>query len=90
MPHRKQVKEERESINIYFANYDTSMTIGCFDEDSEMSFIVRDGKQKAMYVMDMNEAKELKKWLTQHLKYSKETDIHSITKISNYEMGKSK
>ncbi len=68
MEHRKQPKAERECVNTYFVNYTTSMTVTCFDEDSEMHIIVRDGKQKAIYTMPVDEVKRLKKWLNEHLK----------------------
>ena len=36
MAHRKQPKAERVGVNIYFVNYTQSMTVHCFDEDSEI------------------------------------------------------
>ena len=69
--HRVQPKSEMESINTYFANYTTSMTITCFDEDSEMHFIVRDGNKKAIYTMTMEEVEELRKYLARNLKWQK-------------------
>lgn len=69
--HRVQPKAERESINTYFANYTTSMTVTCFDEDSEMHFIVRDSDKKAIYTMTIDEAKQLKRCISENLKHQK-------------------
>jgi len=69
--HRIQPKSELESINTYFANYTTSMTVTCFDEDSQIHFIIRDGNKKAIYSMDMDEVNKLRKYLATNLKYQK-------------------
>ena len=37
MAHRKQPKSELETVNIYFVNYTSSVTVHCFDEDGELS-----------------------------------------------------
>lgn len=47
------------------------MTVHCFDEDGELSIVVRYGKQKAVYTMSEDEVKELKRWLTTQLKNNK-------------------
>ena len=70
--HRVQPKSERECINTYFSNYTTSMTVTCFDEDSEIHIIVRDGKQKAIYTMPVHEVERLRKWLSKNLKLQKD------------------
>lgn len=67
-----QPKSELKGINIFFSNTDVnSMTVNCFDEDSEMSIIIRDNGKKAIYSMTVWEVKELKKWLNEHLKNEK-------------------
>lgn len=71
MANRKQPKEELEGINIFFSTGDSCMTVHCFDEDSDMGIVIRDGKSKAIYTMNEWEVKELKKWLTENLKNNK-------------------
>jgi len=71
MANRKQPKEELEGVNIFFSVGDSSMTAHCFDEDSEMSIVIRNGRKKVIYTMTEWEVKELKKWLTEHLKNQK-------------------
>ena len=71
MLNRKQPKSEREGINIFFSVADSSMTVHCFDEDGEMSIVIRDGKSKAVYNMTEWEVKKLKKWINTNLTLNK-------------------
>jgi len=71
MANRKQPASELEGVNIFFSTGNSCMTVHCFDEDSDMSIVIRDDKQKAVYTMSEWEVKELKKWLNQNLKNNK-------------------
>ena len=68
---KRMIKEELEGVNIFFSTGDSAMTVHCFDEDSDMAIVIRDGGKKAIYTMSEWEVKELKKWLTEHLKNQK-------------------
>lgn len=68
--------KEDIGINIMFGDYGNTMTVSCFDEDSEMSIVIRSEKSKAVYSMNIWEVKQLKKWLNEHLK--NESDANKI------------
>lgn len=53
---------------IFFGDNDINMTVNCFDEDSEMSIVIRGPKKKCIYSMNIWEAKELVKFIKGHLK----------------------
>lgn len=64
--------EEPEGINIFFSNTEkNTMTVNCFDEDSEMSIIIWDNGNRSIYSMTIWEVKQLKKWFNEHLKNEK-------------------
>lgn len=61
-----------QGVHIFFSNTDANtMTVNCFDEDSEMSIVIRDSGRKAIYSMSIWEVKQLKKWLNENIKNEK-------------------
>jgi len=68
-------RNEDAVIDIFFSNTDANtMTVNCFDEDSEMAIIIRDNGKKAIYLMTVWEVKQLKKWFNEYLKNNKENN----------------
>lgn len=52
---------------IDFENHKNKMTVGCPDEDSEMTVTISHNGRRSRYTLDMDEAEDLNKFLTNHI-----------------------
>lgn len=78
---KEKIMAKKETpIQKVFRNFGSSLTVNCFDEDSEMYFVIRSDGRKTVYGMTIDEVKGLKNYLNAMLKcekdaYDREIDI---------------
>lgn len=57
---------------ISFENYGNTMTVNGFNEEYEMTFVIKTHLASTLYSLTFEEAKELKKFLSEQIKSNNE------------------